>query len=105
MKKILILAGLLIASTAAYAEALNYNVIGLSAKAEREVPNDLMSVQLMVEHQANKAQQVSQKVNADMSWALAQLKSKRALNTKHSSTARTLCMRKRKLRPGAPRSS
>jgi predicted secreted protein len=33
-----------------------------------------MRVQLMVEHQANKAKDVSQKVNADMAWALAQLK-------------------------------
>ena len=38
MKKILGLAGLLILATAPYAEELNYNVIGLSAKAEREVP-------------------------------------------------------------------
>ncbi len=79
MKKILSLAGLLILATAPYAEELNYNVIGLSAKAEREVPNDLMRVQLMVEHQANKAKDVSQKVNADMSWALAQLKSQKGV--------------------------
>jgi predicted secreted protein len=74
MKKALILAGLLAATTAAHADELNYNVISISAKAEREVPNDLMRVQLMVEHQANKAKDVSQKVNADMAWALAQLK-------------------------------
>jgi predicted secreted protein len=74
MKKVLILAGLLAATTAAHANELNYNVISISAKAEREVPNDLMRVQLMVEHQANKAKDVSQKVNADMAWALAQLK-------------------------------
>lgn len=79
MKKILLFAGLLILATAPYAEELNYNVIGLSAKAEREVPNDLMRVLLMVEHQANKAKDVSQKVNVDMSWALAKLKKQKGV--------------------------
>lgn len=79
MKKILMLAGLLVAAVTVHADDLNYNVISLSAKAEREVPNDLMSVQLMVEHQANKANEVSQQVNADMSWALAKLKSQKGI--------------------------
>lgn len=77
--KIIILIGTLLAVQAGYAEELNYNVIGLTAKAERDVPNDLMAVQLMVEHQANKAKDVSQKVNADMSWALAKLKSQKGV--------------------------
>lgn len=66
-------------ATGAAAEALNYRVVSLSANAEREVPNDLMRVQLMVEHQAPRAADVAQKVNADMSWALDALKGERKL--------------------------
>lgn len=75
MKQLALLLSLVLVLPA-FADDLNYNVVSLSAEAEREVPNDLMRVQLMVEHQADKASLVSQKVNADMGWALKLLKSK-----------------------------
>lgn len=61
-------------SSAVFAEELNYNLVSLSAQAEREVPNDLMRVVLAVEHQDDKPSEVANKVNGDMRWALTLLK-------------------------------
>lgn len=61
------------------ADELNYNLVSISAEAERDVPNDLMMVQLMVEHQDNSAAKVSQQVNQDMNWALKKLKGEKTL--------------------------
>lgn len=78
MKNVILLVALLFTG-AVMADELNYNVVSISAEAERDVPNDLMMVQLMVEHQDSSAAKVSQQVNQDMSWALKQLKGEKAL--------------------------
>jgi len=56
------------------AEALNYNVVSLSASAQEDLPNDLMKVTLISRHQDNRADQAAHKVNKDMAWAVKQLK-------------------------------
>ena len=47
-----------------------YDRISLSASAEREVENDLLVAVLFAEHQAQRQQTVSAKVNAAVRWAL-----------------------------------
>lgn len=56
------------------ADALNYNVVSLSASAQEDLPNDLMQVTLISRHQDNRADHAANKVNKDMAWAVKQLK-------------------------------
>jgi len=51
---------------------LDYNLVRLDADAAAEVPNDLMRVTLVVEHDHRDAAALPGMVNADMAWALAQ---------------------------------
>lgn len=52
----------------------SYDRISLSASAEREVENDLLIAILFAEHQAQRQQTVSQKVNNAVRWALEKSK-------------------------------
>lgn len=54
----------------AAAEGLDYNLVRLDAEATAEVPNDLMRVTLVVEHQSRDAAALPAMVNGDMGWAL-----------------------------------
>jgi predicted secreted protein len=47
-----------------------YDRVSLSASAEREVENDLLVAVLFAEHQAQRQQAVSEKVNSAIRWAL-----------------------------------
>lgn len=50
-----------------------YDQYTLQASAEAEVVNDLMLVHLQVQHEDRDSKALSEKVNRDMTWALAQL--------------------------------
>jgi len=60
----------LLLSITSYADELNYNIYHLNAESSREVANDLMQVNLSIQHQALKANSATHMVNKDMSWAL-----------------------------------
>jgi predicted secreted protein len=47
-----------------------FNKVNLQAQAERDIPNDLMTVILTVEHQGKKPSDLAEKVNIDMQWAI-----------------------------------
>ena len=51
-------------------EEVIFNKVNLQAQAERDVPNDLMTVILAVEHQGNQPSALAEKVNGDMQWAI-----------------------------------
>ena len=47
-----------------------FNVVNLQAQAEREIPNDQMTVILATEHEGREATTITDRVNEDMQWAL-----------------------------------
>ncbi len=51
-----------------------FNVFSLQAQSEQEIVNDQMRVILSVEHQNVNPNVLSNKINSDMQWALAQIK-------------------------------
>ena len=55
-------------------EGVIFNKVSLQAQAERDVPNDLMTVILAVEHQGKKPSSLAEKVNRDMQWAIERTK-------------------------------
>lgn len=59
-----------------------YDQYTLQASAEGEVENDLMIVRLVVEHEDRDASKLADKVNADMQWALQQLRAQSAIDRK-----------------------
>lgn len=61
------------AQTVATAEP-QYDVYQLSAEAETDVVNDLMSVNLVAQASGNDSAELANKVNATMGWAVAKLK-------------------------------
>lgn len=63
---------LLSASVQAHEEETLFNRVSLQAEAQREVPNDEMTVLLAVEHQGNNPSVLADRVNKDMAWALEQ---------------------------------
>ena len=66
---------LLLTGSISYAdeEAL-FDQYTLQASAEGDVTNDLMTVNLVVQHENRDAKVLAEQVNSDMSWALDQLK-------------------------------
>ncbi len=59
---------------AAVAEELNYNLVQLSYSATQEVENDMMVVTLRAFGEGKSANEVADKVNSKMQWALEKLK-------------------------------
>lgn len=51
-----------------------FNKVSLQAEAQREVPNDEMSVMLVAEHQGSEPSVLAERVNEDMDWALKRTK-------------------------------
>jgi predicted secreted protein len=47
-----------------------FNVVNLTAQAEREIPNDQMTVILATEHEGNDPSKIAKDINRDMDWAL-----------------------------------
>jgi len=47
-----------------------FNTVNLQAQAEREIPNDQMTVTLASEHDGGDAAKVARLINQDMDWAL-----------------------------------
>lgn len=54
------------------AEEPMYNVVRLEARAEREIPNDEMTVLLVAENDGPEPAKLSERVNETMRWALEQ---------------------------------
>ena len=49
--------------------------MNLQAQAEREIPNDQLTVMLAVEEEGKEAAKIANKINQDMDWALKLLSS------------------------------
>lgn len=60
----------------AHDEETLFNKVHLQAEVQREVPNDEMTVTVATEHQGSDPEQLSDRVNDDMAWALEQVKRK-----------------------------
>lgn len=76
LKKILLLVALFITCCCfgAVAEELNYNLVQLSYSATQEVENDMMVVTLRAFGEGKTANEVSDKVNRKMQWAVEKVK-------------------------------
>lgn len=68
--RLLLALALAVPGVSVAAEGLDYNLVRLDAEATAEVPNDLMRVTLVVEHQSRDAAALPALVNGDMGWAL-----------------------------------
>lgn len=55
-------------------EGVIYNKVSLQTQAERDVPNDLMTVVLAVEHQGKQPSALAEKVNRNIQWAIERTK-------------------------------
>ena len=51
-----------------------FNQINLQAQAEREIPNDQLTIMLAVEEEGKEAAKIANKINQDMDWALKTVK-------------------------------
>lgn len=70
VSRLLLALALAVPGVSVAAEGLDYNLVRLDAEATAEVPNDLMRVTLVVEHQSRDAAALPALVNGDMGWAL-----------------------------------
>ena len=63
---------MLIGSYSAFADHdhTQYNMINLQASVTKEVDNDTMHARLYVTHEDSVSQEVAQRINEDMQWAL-----------------------------------
>lgn len=59
-----------------------FNQVNLQAQAEREVPNDQLTVLLAVEEEEKEAAKIANKINKDMDWALNKTKSHQDIETR-----------------------
>lgn len=69
-------------SASAHKAETLFNVINLQADAEREIPNDQMTVLLATEHEGSNAASISQEINKDMQWALDIIKTYKDVDSK-----------------------
>ncbi len=58
---------------------LHYNLVSLQESVEIEVENDVMHARVVVQHVNKHAKDVAKLINADMKWALAQVKKHKAV--------------------------
>ena len=83
---LIVLAGCLVLSfahTNAHAdEQPQYDLYSIAAAASGEVNNDLLSATLVVEHEDRDSAALANRVNADMSWALEQVRQFPAINAR-----------------------
>ncbi|MFT5395316.1 MAG: putative secreted protein [Gammaproteobacteria bacterium] len=56
-----------------------FNQVNLQAQAEREIPNDQLTVMLAVEEEGKEAAKIANKINQDMDWALKIVGKKNAI--------------------------
>ncbi len=78
---------LLAASSTSYAQDSHshepqYDVYQLSASAEIEVPNDLMTVTMVAQATGSDAAELANKINASMGWAVSKLKPYTKIDTR-----------------------
>lgn len=59
-----------------------FNVVNLQAQAEREIPNDQMTVILVTEHEGSDPAAISREINRDMKWALDIIETHNEVDTK-----------------------
>ncbi len=52
-----------------------FNQVNLQAQADRDIPNDQLTVLLAVEEEGKEATKIANKINKDMDWALKKTKS------------------------------
>lgn len=74
--RLVIVSAVIISSSAFAADELNYNLIQLSAQAEKQVENDLFVVSLSAMAEMSNSQEAARRVNADMAWAMDLLEDK-----------------------------
>lgn len=65
---------------AAHDQEVLFNRVNIQAQAERDIPNDEMRVVLVSEHSGKQPKSISDKVNADMAWALKLSKGKKGID-------------------------
>jgi len=58
----------------AHDDEVLFNTVNLQAQAERDIPNDQMTVALVTEHDGSDAARVARMINQDMAWALEVIK-------------------------------
>jgi len=71
---IAVLTACLLPAAQAHDDETLFNVVYLTARAEREVPNDQMTVILAVEHEGSDPAKIAEHINKDMAWALGIVK-------------------------------
>ncbi len=71
-----------ISSVIAHENETLYNVVNIDASAEKEIPNDQMTVVLVSQHEGRSASEVSKQVNQEIGWALALVKLSTFIDTK-----------------------
>lgn len=59
-----------------------FNQVNLQAQAEREIPNDQLTVMLAVEEEGKEAAKIANKINQDMDWALKIVGKKNAIDSR-----------------------
>ena len=57
------------------------NQMNLQAQAEREIPNDQLTVMLASEEEGKEAAKIANKINQDMDWALKIVVKKSGVNS------------------------
>ena len=61
-------------SVSAHDNDVLFNTVNLVAQAERDIPNDQMTVTLVTEHDGSDAARVAKLINQDMAWAFEIIK-------------------------------
>ena len=57
------------------------NQMNLQAQAEREIPNEQLTVMLAIEEEGKEAAKIANKINQDMDWALKIVVKKSGVNS------------------------
>ena len=59
-----------------------FNQVNLQAQAERDIPNDQLTVIMAVEEEGKEAEKIANKINKDMAWALDNVKKHKDIDSR-----------------------
>ena len=59
-----------------------FNQVNLQAQAERDIPNDQLTVIMAVEEEGKEAEKIANKINKDMAWALENVKKHKGIDAR-----------------------